>query len=182
MVSTYVEKMKNGPDGFAVRYKTELVAFDTDEMGRPIKAPTVRAMTAAELEEHKSKTPPKPDVAAENATGSAAIAKLERDAPDVLEALRKIIKPMLLREIAPMLDATADGAEAKDEEKGTPFASRIRRLNRLIGDTKSPGILAPFTAPRAGGRTSPHRLIPIPPPRLEDELRAEDEPSAAPAS
>ena len=173
--------MKNGPDGFAVRYKTELVAFDTDEMGRPIKAPTVRAMTAAELEEHKSKTPPKPDVAAENATGSAAIAKLERDAPDVLEALRKIIKPMLLREIAPMLDATADGAEAKDEEKGTPFASRIRRLNRLIGDTKSPGILAPFTAPRAGGRTSPHRLIPIATTAREEKLRAEYEPSDAPA-
>ena len=161
VVSTKVEKMKNGPDGFTVHYKTELVAFDTDEMGQPIKAPTVRAMTAAELEKHKAKKPLKPDVAAENATGATAIAKLERDAPDVLNALQKITKPTLLREIAPMLDATADDADTKDEEKGTPYASRIRRLNRLIGDAKSPGILAPFTASRTGGRTSPHRLIPI---------------------
>jgi hypothetical protein len=182
VVSTYVEKMKNGPDGFTVRYKTELVAFDTDEMGVPIEAPTVRAMTAAELEEHKGKRLPRPDVAAENATDAVAIAKLERDAADVLRALREITKPTMLREIAPMLDATADGADAKDEEKGTPFASRIRRLNRLIGDAKAPGILAPFAAPRAGGRTSPHRLIPIEPPRLEDELRTGIEPSDAPAS
>ena len=161
VVSTYVEKMKNGPDGFTVRYKTELVVFDRDAMGLPIEAPTVRAMTAVELEQHQSKTPPNPDLAAENATGSAAIAKLERDAPDVLAALRKINEPTLLREIAPMLDATADGADAKDEDKGTPLASRIRRLNRLIGDAKSPGILAPFTAPRTVGKTSPHRLMPI---------------------
>jgi hypothetical protein len=87
--------------------------------------------------------------------------KLERDAPDVLRALRQLTKPMLLREIAPMLDATADDAATKDEEKGTPFNSRIRRLQRLIGTAASPGILAPFTAPRTGGRTSPHRLIPI---------------------
>ena len=146
----------------------------------PIEAPTVRAMTAAEAEENKA-MPPRPDVAAENASGDVAIAKLERDAPDVLRALRKITKPMLLREIAPMLDATMDGADAKDEEKGTPFNSRIRRLQRLIGTGTSPGILAPFTAPRAAGRTSPHRLIPIPPPRLEAELRAKNEPSDAPA-
>jgi hypothetical protein len=139
-------------------------------------------MTAAELEEHKAKRLPKPDVAAENATDAVAIAKLKRDAPDVLKALRKITKPTLLREIAPMLDPTADGADEKDEEKGTPLASRIRRLNRLIGDTKSPGILAPFTAPRAGGRTSPHRLLPIAASTLEDELPVENEPSAAPAS
>ena len=168
VVSTKVEKMKNGPDGFTVQYKTELVAFDTDELGQPIKAPTVRAMTAAELEKHKAKKPLKPDVAAENATDAAAIGKLERDAPDVLRALRQITKPMLLREIAPMLDATADGADEKDEEKGTPLASRIRRLNRLIGDTKSPGVLAPFTAPRTGGKTSPHRLMPIAPTGEED--------------
>jgi hypothetical protein len=118
----------------------------------------------AELEKYKAKAPPKPDLAAENATDAAAIAKLERDAPDVLRALRKITEPTLLRDFAPMLDATADGADAKDEEKGTPLTSRIRRLNRLIGDAKSPGILAPFTAPRTGGRTSPHRLIPIAPP------------------
>ena len=118
-------------------------------------------MSAAELEAHKAKRPPKPDVAAENATDAVAMAKLERDAPDVLEALRTITKPMLLREIAPMLDATADGADEKDEEKGTPYNSRIRRLNRLIGDGKSPGVLAPFTAPRTGGRTTPHRLMPI---------------------
>jgi hypothetical protein len=181
VVSTYVEKMKNGPDGFTVRYKTELVVLETDEMGLPIEAPTVRAMTAAEAEEQKAKRVPTPDVAAENATDAAAIAKLERDAPDVLRALRKITKPMLLREIAPMLEATADGADEKDEEKGTPFNSRIRRLQRLIGTGTSPGILAPFTAPRAAGRTSPHRLIPIPPPRLEEEVRAENEPSDAPA-
>ena len=60
-----------------------------------------------------------------------------------------------------MLDATADGADEKDEEKGTPFNSRIRRLQRLIGTATSPGILAPFTAPRTGGKTSPHRLMPI---------------------
>ena len=182
VVSTHVEKMKNGPDGFTVRYKTELVALETDEMGLSTEAPTVRAMTAPEVEAHKAKTPPRPDVAAENATVGAAIAKLERDAPDVLRALRQITKPMLLREIAPMLDATADDADAKDDEKGTPLASRIRRLNRLIGDTKSPGVLAPFTAPRTGGRTSPHRLIPIAPSTVEDELRTEDEPSDAPAS
>jgi hypothetical protein len=139
-------------------------------------------MTAAELDEHKGKSPPRPDVAAENATDAVAIAKLERDAPDVLRALRQITKPMLLREIAPMLDPTGDDADAKDEEKGTPLASRIRRLNRLIGDAKSPGILAPFTAPRTGGRTSPHRLIPIAPSTLEEELRIENEPSDAPAS
>jgi hypothetical protein len=160
VVSTKVEKMKNGPDNFTVRYKTQLVTL-VDPSGLLIEAPAVRAMTAAELEEHKAKIPPKPDVTAENATDAAAIAKLERDAPDVLNALQKITKPTLLREIAPMLDATADDADTKDEEKGTPYASRIRRLNRLIGDAKSPGILAPFTAPRTGGRTSPHRLMPI---------------------
>jgi hypothetical protein len=165
VVSTHVDKMKNGPDGFTVRYKTELMAFDTDEMGQPIKAPIVRAMTAAETEEHKAKRPPIPDLVAENATDAAAIAKLERDAPDVLRALRAIDKPTLLREIAPLLDETADGADAKDEEKGTPYNSRIRRLTRLIGMPKSPGILHPFTAPRASGRTSPHRLIPISPAR-----------------
>jgi AAA domain len=182
VVSTYVEKMKNGPDGFTVRYKTEFVALETDEMGLSTEAPTVRAMTAAEVDEHKAKRPPRPDVAAENATDAAAIAKLERDAPDVLKALRKITKPTLLREIAPMLDATADGADEKDEEKGTPLNSRIRRLNRLIGTPTSPGILAPFTAPRTGGRTSPHRLIPIPPPTMEEGLDTENEPSDAPAS
>jgi hypothetical protein len=181
VVSTYVDKMKNGPDGFTVRYKTELVVVDTDEMGQPIEAPTVRAMTAEEAEKHKAKTPPRPDVAAENATGTEAIAKLERLAPDVLRALRTIDKPMLLREIAPMLDPTADDADAKDEEKGTPLASRIRRLNRLIGDARSPGVLAPFTAPRAVGKTSPYRLIPISSERAE-RLRAHCEPSDAPAS
>jgi hypothetical protein len=160
VVSTKVEKMKNGPDGFTVQYKTQLVTF-VDPEGLMIEAPTVRAMTAAELEEHKAKKPLKPDVAGENATGAEAIAKLERDAPDVLRALRQIAKPTLLREIAPLLDATADDADRKDEEKRTPLASRIRRLNRLIGDTKSPGVLAPFTARRTGGRTSPHRLMPI---------------------
>jgi hypothetical protein len=84
--------MKNGPAGFTVRYKAELVAFDTDDMGLSIEAPTVRAMTAAELEEHRAKTPPRPDVAAENATDAPAIAKLERDAPDVLSALQTITK------------------------------------------------------------------------------------------
>jgi len=138
-------------------------------------------MTAAEVEEHESKRVPKPDLAAENATDAAAIAKLERDALDVLEALRKITKPMLLREIAPMLDATADGADEKDEEKGTPLASRIRRLNRLIGDAKSPGILAPFTAPRTGGKISPHRLMPILLAAAEDALSGENQPSDAPA-
>jgi hypothetical protein len=160
VVSTKVEKMKNGPDNFTVRYKTQLVTL-VDPSGLLIEAPAVRAMTAAELEEHKAKKPLKPDVAAENATGATAIAKLERDAPDVLRALRQITKPMLLREIAPMLDATADDADTKDEEKGTPFNSRIRRLQRLIGTATSPGILAPFTAPRTGGKTSPHRLMPI---------------------
>jgi hypothetical protein len=111
----------HGPDGFTIQYKTELVAFDTDELGQPIKAPTVRAMTAVELEKHKAKKPLKPDVAAENATDAAAIGKLERDAPDVLRALREITKPTLLRDFAPTLDATADGADEKDEEKGTPF-------------------------------------------------------------
>jgi len=182
VVSTYVEKMKNGPDGFTVRYKTELTLLDEDEMGVPTEAaPTVRGMTAAEVEEHESKRVPKPDLAAENATDAAAIAKLERDALDVLEALRKITKPMLLREIAPMLDATADGADEKDEEKGTPLASRIRRLNRLIGDAKSPGILAPFTAPRTGGKISPHRLMPILLAAAEDALSGENQPSDAPA-
>jgi hypothetical protein len=42
VVSTYVEKMKNGPDGFTVRYKTELVTF-LDPMGLLIEArPCVR--------------------------------------------------------------------------------------------------------------------------------------------
>jgi hypothetical protein len=183
VVSTYVEKMKNGRAQFTVRYKTELTVLEEDEMGLPtIEAPTVRFMTLAEIEEHNSKRVPKPDVAAENATDGVAIAKLERDAPDVLRALRTITQPMLLREIAPMLDPTADDADAKDEEKGTPFSSRIRRLNRLIGVSKSPGILQPFTAPRVGGKTSPHRLIPItPPPSLEDQLPSENEPSDAPA-
>jgi len=161
VVSTHVEKMKNGPDGLTVRYKTELVTFMDHQAGLLTKAPVVRAMSAAELEQLKAKSPPKPDVAAENATDAPAIAKLERDAPDVLRALRKITKPTLLREIAPMLDATENGADAKDEEKGTPFNFRIRRLTRLIGTPTAPGILAPFTAPRKGGRTAPHRLMPI---------------------
>jgi hypothetical protein len=59
-------------------------------------------MNAGDLEEHRARRPPKPDVAAENATDGAAIAKLERDAPDVLKTLQKITKPTLLREIAPM--------------------------------------------------------------------------------
>jgi hypothetical protein len=180
MVSTHVEKMKNGPDGFTVRYKTELVTF-LDPMGLLIEAPTVRAMTAAEVEEHKAKKPPTPDLVAENSTDATAIAKLERDAPDVLRALQKITKPTLLREIAPMLDATADGADDKDEERGTPLASRIRRLTRLIGDAKAPGILAPFTAPRTGGRTSPHRLMPMAT-ATGEKVRAECEPSDTPAS
>src|SRR5215472_8065764 len=112
--------MKNGPDGFAVHYKTELVTFE-DPMGLMIEAPTVRTMTAAELEKHKAKKPLKPDLAAENATGADAIAKLERDLPDVLNALRKIEKPTLLRDFAPMLDPTEDDADAKDEEKGDPI-------------------------------------------------------------
>ena len=121
-----------------VQYKAELVAFDTDAAGLPVKAPIVRPMNAGELEEHRARRPPKPDVAAENATDGAAIAKLERDAPDVLKTLQKITKPTLLREIAPMLDATNDGADEKDVEKGTPFNSRIRRLQRLIGTATSP--------------------------------------------
>ena len=60
-----------------------------------------------------------------------------------------------------MLDATADDADAKDEEKGTPYASRIRRLQRMIGNPNAPGILAPFTAQRTGKRTEPYRLMPI---------------------
>jgi hypothetical protein len=180
-VSTYVDKMKNGPDGIAVHYTTELVELDPDAMGVSVKAPIVRAMTAAELEKYRGKRLPKPDLAAENATDAAAIAKLETQAPDVLRALRAIDKPTLLREIAPLLDETADGADAKDEEKGTPYNSRIRRLTRLIGTPKSPGILHPFTAPRTGGRTSPHRLIPISPTRAEKLLPA-NEPSDAPAS
>ena len=142
----------------------------------------MRAMSAAELQEHKAKRPPKPDVAAENATDAPAIAKLERDAPDVLAALQAITQPTLLREIAPMLAATNDGADEKDEHKGAPFASRIRRLQRLIGDAKSPGILAPFTAPRTGGKTSPHRLMPIVPAAVEAGLPTENQPSDAPAS
>jgi hypothetical protein len=90
-------------------------------------------MTAAEVQAHKTKQLPKPDVAAENATDAVAVAKLEAQAPDVLRALRSIDKPMLLREIAPLLDATADGADENGEEKRTPHNSRIRRLNRLIG-------------------------------------------------
>ena len=160
VVSTKVEKMKNGPDNFTARYKTQLVSL-VDPSGLLIEAPTVHAMTAAELEEHKAKRVPPADVAAENATDGAAIAKLERDAPDVLKALQKITKPTLLREIAPMLDATEDGADEKEEEKGTPFNSRIRRLQRLIGSATSPNILAPFTAPRTRGRTSAYRLMPI---------------------
>jgi hypothetical protein len=167
VISTHVDKMKNGPDGFTVQYKTQLVTF-ADPEGRIVEAPTVRAMTAAELEEHKAKKPLKPDVARENATGVEAIAKLERDALDVLKALRRITKPTLLRDFAPMLDATADGADEKDEERGTPFNSRIRRLQRLIGNATSPGILAPFTAPRTGGKTTPHRLMPITTPTKED--------------
>jgi hypothetical protein len=172
VVRVWVDKMKDGEAQRDVRYK-----HVDDEAGVPV----IRAMTAAEQEELKGKRPPKPGVAAENATGAAAIAKLERDAPDVLNALRKITEPKLLREIAPMLEATADGADAKDEDKGTPYASRIRRLNRLIGDAKSPGILAPFTAPRTGGKTSPHRLMPIAPTARRKSF-AQNEPSDAPAS
>jgi hypothetical protein len=173
VVSTHVEKMKNGPDGVTVHYKAELATFLAEDTGLIIKAPVVRAMSTAELEAQKAKRPPKPDVAAENATDGAAVAKLERDAPDVLAALRKITKQTLLRDFAPMLEATADGADEKDEEKGTPFNSRIRRLQRLIGTATSPGVLAPFTAPRTPGKkTSPHRLMPIVP-AAEGELRAE---------
>jgi hypothetical protein len=181
VVSTYVDKMKNGRDAFAVQYQTELVALDADDIGEPIKAPTVRAMTPAELEKHRGKRVPKPDIAAETATDAVAVGKLEAQAPDILRALRAIDKPMLLREIAPLLDATADGADEKDEDRGTPFNSRIRRLTRLIGTPKSPGILAPFTAPRGPGRTAAHRLIPISPTRA-DKLHPENEPSDAPAS
>ena len=81
-----------------------------------------------------------------------------------------------------MLEATADGADAKDEERGTPVASRTRRLQRLIGTATSPGILAPFTARRTGGRTSPHRLMPISPAVGGDALHTKHEPSDAPAS
>jgi hypothetical protein len=158
VVSTHVEKMKNGPDGVTVHYKAELATFFGKDTGLMIQAPIVRAMSAAELEAHKAKKPPKPDLAAENATDAPAIANL---APDVLNALRKITKPTLLREIAPMLDATADGADAKDAEKGTPLTSRIKRLQRLIGSATSPGVLAPFTAPRTPGKTSAYRLMPI---------------------
>jgi hypothetical protein len=153
--------MKNGPAGFTVRYKAELVAFDTDDMGLPIEAPTVRALTAAEVEEHKAKRLPKPDVETENATNDTAVARLERLAPDVVAALRKITVPTLLRELAPLLAPANEDADLKDEERGTPFNSRIRRLTKLIGTPNAPGILAPFTAPRTGGRTSPHRLIPL---------------------
>jgi hypothetical protein len=181
LVSIYIEKMKNGPDGFTVRYQTELVPFDTDDFGLPVEAPVVRALTAAELEEHKAKRTPKPNIEAENATDDAAVARLERLAPDVVAALRRITVPMLLRETAPMLAEAKDDADLKDEEKGTPFASRIRRLGKLIGTPKAPGILAPFTAPRTGGRTSPHRLMPIAP-LTKVEFPAETEPSDVPAS
>lgn len=89
VVSTHVEKMKNGPDGFTARYQTELVAFDKDDLGLPVEAPVVRALTAAELEEHKAKRTPKPNVEAENATDDAGVAQLERLAPDIVAALRK---------------------------------------------------------------------------------------------
>lgn len=182
VVSTSVDKMKNGPDGFTVHYTTELVALDPDGIAPPIKAPIVRAMSAAELEKHKGKRLPKPDLAAENATSIEAIAKLERDASDVLNALRRIDKPMLLREIAPMLDPTSDGADEKDVEKGTPLNSRIRRLTRLIGSTRSPGVLAPFILPRKGGRTDRYWLVPIPPAGQGDLPITENEPSDIPAS
>jgi hypothetical protein len=80
-----------------------------------------------------------------------------------------------------MLAATADDADGKDQDKGTPFASRTRRLLRLIGSPQSPGILAPFTAPRGRGRTAAHRLIPIAPTRAQ-KLHPADEPSDIPAS
>jgi hypothetical protein len=83
-----------------VQYKAELVAFDKDAAGLPVKAPIVRPMNAGDLEEHRARRPPKPDVAAENATDGAAIAKLERDAPDVLKALQKITKPNSCRPFA----------------------------------------------------------------------------------
>src|SRR5262249_43313761 len=132
-----------------------------------------------ELEKHRGKRLPKPDLTAENATDGVAIVKLERDAPDVLRALQNITKQTLLRDIAPMLDATADDADTKDEEKGTPFNSRIRRLTRVMGTAKPPGTPAPFTPPRTGGRTSPHRLIPIAPTRAE-KLHPGDGPSDPP--
>jgi hypothetical protein len=179
IVRTQVEKMKNGRAGFTVHYRTELLTLGMDEEWQPVEAPIVRAITTAEAEALKARRLPKPDVAAENATDALAIAKLETQAPDVLRALRAIDKPTFLREIAPLLDETADGADAKDEEKGTPYNSRIRRLTRLIGQPKSPGILHPFTAPRTGGRTSPHRLIPISPIRAEKLLPA-NEPSDTP--
>ena len=100
----------------------------------------------------------------------------------MLSALRNIDKPMLLREIAPMLDPTSDGADAKDKEKGTPLDSRIRRLTRLIGSTKSPGVLAPFILPRKGGRTDRYWLVPIPPGGGDGLLTPEYEPSDPPAS
>jgi hypothetical protein len=46
VISTKVEKMKNGPDNFTVCYKTQLVAL-VDPSGLLIEAPAVRAMTAA---------------------------------------------------------------------------------------------------------------------------------------
>jgi AAA domain len=72
VVSTKVEKMKNGPDNFTARYKTQLVTL-VDPSGLLIEAPAVRAMTAADLEEHKAKRVPLADVAAENATDGAAV-------------------------------------------------------------------------------------------------------------
>jgi hypothetical protein len=87
-----------------VQYKAELVAFDTDAAGLPVKAPIVRPMNAGDLEEHRARRPPKPDVAAENATDGAAPAEA------VVVVAEVMVPAEIAAQIARLRSPTADGA------------------------------------------------------------------------
>jgi hypothetical protein len=166
-ITLFVSKMKDGEAQRVVRYK-----HVDDENGVPV----IRAMTSVELEEHKAKKTPQPDVAAENATDAPAVNRL---AEDVKAALQTLSVPTTLRDIALLMNGGGEEHSTAEGEKR--ILATMRRLQRNIGTEAAPGVLYPFATRVQKGRRSvlekPYRLFLKTP-----DHDSPDTPSADPAS
>ena len=145
----WVDKMKDGQAQRTVRFK-----HVDDEDGVPV----IRAMTTAELVEHKAKRPPQPNIEAENATDEPAVNRL---AEDVTAVLRKLTVPTPLRDIALRMHGTDEDTASEAGEKR--IVATMRRLQRNIGNDATPGVLYPFAIRAQTGRRGvlekPYRLF-----------------------